>query len=91
MPWLVLIAGAGIVAFIAYDRHATCVALIEGELMRHHATQIVTAFDWTDFDRDNFTYDVEYVDATGEQCHARCKVRSRRIPEDNAVFWEVPL
>jgi hypothetical protein len=91
MPWFALVAIVGVAGFIAYERHATCVALIESELRGHRATQISASFQWMDFDSDNFTYEVRYVDATGKACSNTCKVRSRRIPPDNTVFWTRPL
>ena len=91
MPWFALVALAGVAGFFAYDRHTTCVALIEGALKRHHFTQITTSFQWMDFDDDNFTYEVTYVNAAGKQCQNTCKVRSSRFPDDDRIFWSNPI
>lgn len=56
---LVLIFGA--IGFFAWERHTMCVAFIEGDLLRHHATNIHASFDWFDWDRDTFTYDVARI------------------------------
>ena len=86
-----IIALVGVAGFFAWDRHRMCTALIEGSLRKYHATDIHITLDWLDFDRDTFTYDVEYRDRAGRVHHNRCKVSSQHYPADEAVYWTEPL
>ena len=85
------IALLGVAGFFTWDRHRMCTALIEGSLGKYHATDIQITLDWLDFDRDTFTYDVEYRDRAGKIQHNRCKVSSGDYPADEAVYWTEPL
>lgn len=82
-----LLLGAGI--FFSWERHRMCIAFIEGDLLRQHATNIHATFDWLDWDRDTFTYDVRWMDAAGKWWSGRCKVRSQEVGPfgDDAVYW----
>lgn len=82
---------AGGIAFFAWDRHQRCKAAIEGSLRKYHAGDIKITFDWFDFDRDNFTYDVEYRDHQGKVHANRCKVSSHAYPADEAIYWVTPI
>ena len=86
-----LLAAIGIASFIAWDRHQMCTAEIEGSLGRVHAKDIKLKLDWLDFDRDTFTYDVEYCDPAGKVHHNRCKVATRYFGADNSVYWTDPI
>src|SRR5689334_14657375 len=92
MSLLILVVVFGAVGgLFAWDRHRMCKAEIEGSLRRYHATDIKITFDPFDFDRDNFTYDVEYRDRLGKLHTNRCKVSSRASPEDEAIYWTDPI
>jgi hypothetical protein len=86
-----LVAFIGIASFFAWDRDQMCRALVEGDLRRYHATDIDIKLDWLDFDRDTFTYDVQYRDRAGEFHRNRCKVTSGRYAADEAVYWTDPI
>lgn len=86
-----IIASLGVAGFFAWDRHRMCTALIEGSLRKYHATDIQITIDWLDFDRDTFSYDVEYRDRAGRIHHNRCKVSAVDYPADDAVYWTEPL
>ena len=66
-----------------------CIAFIEGDLLRYHATDIRATFDWFDWDRDTFTYDVLWKDPAGNWHNGRCKVRSHEPGPfgEDLVFW----
>ena len=66
-----------------------CVAFIEGDLLRHHATNIHASFDWFDWDRDTFTYDVRWMDAEEKWRNGRCKVRAHEPGPfgKDVVYW----
>lgn len=84
---LVLIFGA--IGFFAWERHTMCVAFIEGDLLRHHATNIHASFDWFDWDRDTFTYDVRWMDVEEKWRNGRCKVRAHEPGPfgEDVVYW----
>ncbi len=85
---LVLFSVAG---FVAWDRHQMCAASVEGDLRKHHSTDIIIKLDWLDFDADTLTYDVEYRDRAGTFHRNRCKVSFRGYPADEAVYWIDPI
>lgn len=68
-----------------------CLAEIEGSLRKYHATDIEIEFDWMDYDRETFTYDVQYRDRSGKFHRNRCKVTSGRAIGDEAVYWVDPI
>ena len=84
-----LVAFISVAGFFAWDRHQMCMALVEGDLRKYHATDIVITIDLFDFDRDTFTYDVEYRDGAGTLHRNRCKVTYRGY--DEAVYWTDPI
>jgi hypothetical protein len=86
-----IIALMAVIGFVFWDRYQMCTAEIEGSLKRYHASDIQLKFDWLDFDRDTFTYDVTYRDSTGNLRHNRCKVATRYFGADNSVYWTEPL
>jgi flagellar biosynthesis/type III secretory pathway M-ring protein FliF/YscJ len=86
-----LVALISVAGFFAWDRHQVCTALVEGDLRKYHATDIVIKLDWFDFDKDTFTYDVEYRDRAGTFHRNRCKVTSHGYPADEAVYWTDPI
>jgi hypothetical protein len=88
---LAAIVLGGIAAFLAWDRHQDCKVQIEGTLRRHHATDIKIKLDWLEFDRDTFTYDVEYRDRDGKVHNNRCKVTAHPSLADDAVYWVNPI
>ncbi|HET9634666.1 MAG TPA: hypothetical protein VFP26_01950 [Gemmatimonadaceae bacterium] len=81
----------GIAGFFAWERHQMCKAEIEGSLRRYHATDIKISLDWFDFDRDTYTYDVEYRDRHGKVHTNRCKVASQPFVADESVYWLNPI
>jgi hypothetical protein len=92
-----IVATLGIIAmlsaagFFGWERHQMCLAEIEGSLRKYHATDIEIVFDWMDFDRNTFTYDVQYRDRDGHFHRNRCKVTSRGHPADESVYWVDPI
>ena len=91
IPGLVIMAVVLVgVGLFVRDRHASAVALIEGELKRRKASDITISPQWLDFDRDTLTYNVSYVMPTGERHENRCKV-SIRLGADRDVYWQKPL
>ena len=91
LPALGLFAVLIVAVFLTWDRHAMCKSLVEGSLRRYHATDIAITTDWMDFDRDTFTYDVEYTDSSGKKQRNRCKVMSGNVLADDAVYWTDPI
>ena len=85
-----LVALLGVAGFFIWERHDTCKALIEGDLRRFHFKDITISPDWFDFDRDTFTYDVEYTDDTGRRVLNRCKVNVHLLG-DQMVYWQHPI
>ena len=87
---LAFVVVAGFLGFAFWDRHTMCKADIEGSLLRYHATGIQMKFDWMDFDRDTFTYDVQYRDRAGKVHYNRCKVTTSQYL-DPTVYWDNPI
>jgi hypothetical protein len=82
---VLLVVGVGI--FISWERHDMAKAHIIGALKRIRARNISITFDWGDFDRDTFTYDVSFTTAAGRHHRDRCKV-STRLGAGEALYWE---
>lgn len=91
LPALGLVAIFCVGAFFTWEGHMTCKSVIEGSLLRYHATDIVVKRDWMDFDRDTSTYDVEYRDTSGKLQRNRCKVTSGNVLAEDAVYWADPI
>ena len=86
-PTIVSLVVAGAAGLFGWDRHRMCKAEIEGSLRKYHARDVKITFDWFDYDRDTFTYDVEYRDREGKVHTNRCKVS----PADESIYWVTPI
>ncbi|MEZ4662059.1 MAG: hypothetical protein R2911_31295 [Caldilineaceae bacterium] len=59
---------------------------IEQYLMRLDASDIKIRFRFFDFDKTNYTYDVEYTDRAGHRQQTTCKVRGG-LWFDDTLYW----
>ncbi|MEZ4706865.1 MAG: hypothetical protein R3A44_06655 [Caldilineaceae bacterium] len=59
---------------------------IEQHLMRLGVSDIQIHFRFFDFDKTNYTYDVEYRDRAGHRQQTTCKVRGG-LWFDNTLYW----
>lgn len=89
-PLLGLAGVVGVAGFLAWERHDMAKTCIQADLLRSGAADARIEFDWTDFDRDTFTYDVTFTDRSGQRVANRCKVAVRAGAE-RTVYWARPL
>jgi hypothetical protein len=64
---------------------------IQVELEAKGAKDIVVRHEWLDFDRDTFTFSVEYKDSNGNKCATRCKMHRWGIFLSDEVYWSSVL